>query len=110
MARLCDSAVEQIAGNDERSAACSSMTVNENSFAHFVESAYVLANSEDQFVCWTSQIFPVPVKRCNADGLENFWIIREANFVIDPIAAQSVLPWLLQVNYYPDVQTNTYSR
>ena len=78
--------------------------MNENTLAHLVKPAHILTDHEYLFVIRTSQVLPVPVKSRDSLFLESLRIVRKADCIIDAVRADSMLPGLLQVNNYADVE------
>ena len=81
------------------------MTVNKYALALPIVTAHVLTDNQDDFVVGARQVFPAPIKRCNAVPLQVLRVVREAYFCDNAIAAECMLTRLLQVHYHPNLQT-----
>ena len=91
LSRLCHATVIEIGCNNESSAPCACMAVNENALAHLVEPIHILADHEHFSVVRAGQIFPKPIESCYSVRLKSLRVIRETNFIIDSICAERVL-------------------
>ena len=78
--------------------------MHKDSFSHFIEPSQILTYHEHMFILWSSQIYPRPVEGGDAMRLKNLRVVREADCVVNAVAAQRVLTWLLQIDHYAHIQ------
>lgn len=96
--------IEQIRCTDNTGSALTCVAVNKNSLtALFGVSFHLLADHQNLFGRGCFEILPVVVKVSNSLVVENFWVIRETNSVIDTVAARRVLTRFLKVEDGTDV-------
>ena len=80
------------------------MTVHKDSLSHFIESGQILTYHEHVFIRWSGQIYPRPIKGGDAMRLKSLWVVREADRVVNAVAAHRVLSRLLQIDHNAHLQ------
>ena len=96
--------VVEIGGDDEACPTRTRVAVHKDSFSHFIETGQILAYHKHVLVLWSGQIYPRPVEGGDAMRLKSLRVVREADRVVDAVAAHRVLPWLLQIDYDTHLQ------